>query len=186
MADQAEVAAIRPHPVFSGSPNWHAFLLTANTGHSCAVWLARPSATQSTFSSGPRLVDYARVRPDLLFVELTPDLTYDERSTRGGFDNARMNQFLRSARLDQPMKRSRVMAFPRVTRKHRPRRLARLGHEVHLELNHIPQGVLPIDTHPVLCVRSRLPRTSSVIPERILIAEALCRFTPSVEMVQPT
>src|SRR5688572_3871556 len=88
------------------------------------------------------------MRLHLSFVELIPGFTYDERPARSGFDKSPKNQFLRNARLDLRIVRF-LMASLGAAWAYRPRCLARLGHEVHLKLNHILQSVLSTDTHHV-------------------------------------
>jgi hypothetical protein len=91
------------------------------------------------------------MRLHLSFVELVSRLTHHERSARSGFDKSFNQQFLHCAPLDWVAIRfPSSVKFPSASAEHRPRCLLRLAHKVHLELNHVLQGVLTSETHRTL------------------------------------
>src|SRR5664279_4677650 len=98
------------------------------------------------------------MRLHLSFVELVSRLTHHERSARSGFDKSFNQQFLHCAPLDWVAIRfPSSVKFPSASAEHRPRCLLRLAHKVHLELNHVLQGVLTSETHRTLGVTMRFP-----------------------------
>jgi hypothetical protein len=83
-------------------------------------------------------------------IELIPRFTYYEDLPRSRFDESLSDQFLGCARCDRINIWFPASMELRATWQHGPRCFLRLGYEVHLQLNHISQGVLTSGTHHLL------------------------------------
>ncbi len=84
-------------------------------------------------------------------MKLVPGFAHDKSSIRTLFDESPVNQFIGCARPDR-------VAIPLLTLRkrshgaweHGPRCLLRLNQEIHLQLNHILEGLLSTDAHRFL------------------------------------
>lgn len=84
-------------------------------------------------------------------MKLVPGFAHDKSSLRTLFDESPVNQFIGCARLDRVA--IRLLTLRKRSRgawEHGPRCLLRLSQEIHLQLNHVLEGVLSTDAHHFL------------------------------------
>ena len=84
-------------------------------------------------------------------MKLVPDFAHDKCSIRTLFDESPVNQFMGCARLHRVAIRLLTLwKRSRSAWEHGPRCLLWLSQEIHLQLNHVLEGVLSTDAHHFL------------------------------------